>query len=150
DSRSPSKKQNTFVACTGCTFYEESQCARLPVATQQLLCGNLIDSDLSHLIQTNYFTSVNSEKLYILKRNIKTVSDQAIQRYLDMRLTIVPNNLLINVKLRVTKYLCAYKFTLNIADFVKFIEDEVIPAIGIEERQEYKDHSKNIYFDGHE
>ncbi|CAI2191965.1 13201_t:CDS:1, partial [Funneliformis geosporum] len=25
DSRSPSKKQNTFVACTGCTFYEESQ-----------------------------------------------------------------------------------------------------------------------------
>ncbi|CAI2181492.1 3853_t:CDS:2 [Funneliformis geosporum] len=52
------------------------------------LMWNLIDSDLPHLIQTNYFTSVNSEKLYILKRNIKTVSDQATQRYLDMRPTI--------------------------------------------------------------
>ncbi|CAI2182991.1 13659_t:CDS:2 [Funneliformis geosporum] len=27
--------------------------------------------------------------------NIKTVSDQATQRYLDRRMTIVPNNLLI-------------------------------------------------------
>ncbi|CAI2198551.1 501_t:CDS:1, partial [Funneliformis geosporum] len=63
--------------CTGCTFHEESQCARLPVATQWLLCGNLIDIDLPQIIQTSFFTSVNSERLYILKRNIKTVSDQA-------------------------------------------------------------------------
>ncbi|CAI2199864.1 1070_t:CDS:1, partial [Funneliformis geosporum] len=82
--------------CTGCTFNEESQCARFPLATQRLLCGNLVDIDLPQLIQTNFFTSVNSERLYILKRNIKTVSDQATQRYLDMRPTIVPNNLLIS------------------------------------------------------
>ncbi|CAI2190337.1 7475_t:CDS:1, partial [Funneliformis geosporum] len=79
------KKQNTFVACTGCIFHEESQYARLPVATQQLFCRNLIDIDLPQLIQTNYFTLVDSEKLYILKRNIKTVSDQVTQKYLDMR-----------------------------------------------------------------
>jgi hypothetical protein len=77
-------------------------------------------------------------------------------------------SLLLNedLKLHVTEYLRAYKFKLNIADFVKFIEDEVIPALGIEEKTsisyttarewlhilgwEYKDHSKNIYFDGHE
>jgi len=77
-------------------------------------------------------------------------------------------SLLLNedLKLRVTEYLRTYKFKLNIADFVKFIEDEVIPALGIEEKTsisfstarewlhmlgwEYKDHSKNIYFDGHE
>ncbi|CAI2193684.1 8180_t:CDS:2, partial [Funneliformis geosporum] len=35
-----------------------------------------------------------------------------------------------------TEYLRAYKFTLNIADFVKFIENEVIPAIRIEEKAE--------------
>ncbi|CAI2193443.1 7878_t:CDS:1, partial [Funneliformis geosporum] len=92
DLQSTSKKQNTFVAYTGCTFHKESQCARLPVATQQLFCGNLIDIDLPQIIQTNYFTSVNLERLYILKRNIKTVSDQAIQRYLDIRLIIVSNN----------------------------------------------------------
>ncbi|CAI2202134.1 12494_t:CDS:1, partial [Funneliformis geosporum] len=74
----------------------ESQCARLPITTQRLFCGNLIDIDLSQIIQTNYFTSVNSEKLYILKRNIKTVSDQATQRYLNMRPIFVPNNLLIS------------------------------------------------------
>jgi len=68
--------------------------------------------------------------------------------------------------LQVTEYLRAYKFKLNVADFVKFIEDEVISTLGIEEKisiscstarewlhmlgWEYKDHSKNIYFDGHE
>ncbi|CAI2174004.1 5929_t:CDS:2, partial [Funneliformis geosporum] len=57
DSQSSLKKQNIFVACTGCTFHEESQCARLFIATQWLFCGNLIDIDLSQLIQTNYFTS---------------------------------------------------------------------------------------------
>ncbi|CAI2197889.1 9978_t:CDS:1, partial [Funneliformis geosporum] len=36
--------------CIGCTFHEESQYARLPVATQRLLCGNLIDIDLFKLI----------------------------------------------------------------------------------------------------
>ncbi|CAI2201341.1 20318_t:CDS:1, partial [Funneliformis geosporum] len=82
---SPSKKQNMFVVCTGCTFNNKSQCAKLPIAIQRLLCGNLIDIDLPQLIQTNYFISINSERLYILKRNIKTVSDQATQRYLDMR-----------------------------------------------------------------
>ncbi|CAG8682496.1 14975_t:CDS:2 [Gigaspora margarita] len=62
-------------------------------------------------------------------------------------------------KLRVTEY-------LRLLNFVKFIEDEVIPALGIEEKTtishttarewlhklgwQYKDHSKNIYFDGHE
>ncbi|CAI2200219.1 16665_t:CDS:1, partial [Funneliformis geosporum] len=85
DPQSLPKKQNTFVAYTGYTFHEESQCARLPVATQWLFYGNLIDIDLPQLIQTNYFTLVNSERLYLLKRNIKTVSDQATQRYLDMR-----------------------------------------------------------------
>ncbi|CAI2193918.1 6814_t:CDS:1, partial [Funneliformis geosporum] len=47
---SPSKKQNTVVACTGCIFHEKSQYARLPVAIQRLLCGNLIDIDLFKLI----------------------------------------------------------------------------------------------------
>ena len=71
-----------------------------------------------------------------------------------------------DVKLQVTEYLHAYKFKLNVADFVKFIENEIIPALRIEEKisiscltvreqlymlsWEYKDHSKNIYFDSHE
>ena len=77
-------------------------------------------------------------------------------------------SLLLNedLKLHVTEYLRAYKFKLNIANFIKFIKDEVIPIFGIEEKTsisyittcewlhilgwEYKDHSKNIYFDGHE
>ncbi|CAI2181760.1 7517_t:CDS:1, partial [Funneliformis geosporum] len=70
------------------------------------------------------------------------------------------------VKLQITEYLRAYKFKLNVADFVKFIEDEIIPALRIEKKtsishstarewlhilgRQYKDHSKNIYFDGHE
>ncbi|CAI2200916.1 7236_t:CDS:1, partial [Funneliformis geosporum] len=85
-----------FVACTSCTFNNKSQCAKLPIATQRLLCGNLIDIDLPQIIQTNYFISINSERLYILKRNIKTVSDQVTLRYLDMRPNIVSNNFLIN------------------------------------------------------
>jgi len=68
--------------------------------------------------------------------------------------------------LQVIEYLHAYKFKLNVADFIKFIEDEVIPTLEIEEKisilcstarewlhmldWKYKDHSKNIYFDGHE
>ena len=77
-------------------------------------------------------------------------------------------SLLLNedLKLQVNEYLRIHKFKLNVADFVKFVEDEVIPALGIEEKTsisystarkwlhilgwEYKDHSKNIYFDGHE
>ena len=71
-----------------------------------------------------------------------------------------------DLKLQVTEYLRAHKFKLNVANFVKFVEDEVIPTLGIEEKTsiscstahewlhilgwEYKDHSKNIYFDGHE
>ncbi|CAG8741395.1 9333_t:CDS:2 [Cetraspora pellucida] len=71
-----------------------------------------------------------------------------------------------NFKLRVTEYLHTHKFTLRIAEFVKFIEDEVIPALVIEEKTtilhttacewlyrlgwQYKDHSKNIYFNGYE
>ena len=45
-------------------------------------------------------------------------------------------SLLLNedLKLRITEYLRAYKFKLNIADFVKFIEDEIIPVLGIEEK----------------
>ncbi len=39
-----------------------------------------------------------------------------------------------NVKLQVTEYLCAYKFKLNITDFVKFIKDEIIPTLEIEEK----------------
>ena len=39
-----------------------------------------------------------------------------------------------DVKLQVTEYLRAYKFKLNVANFVKFIEDEVISALGIEEK----------------
>ena len=38
------------------------------------------------------------------------------------------------LKLQVTEYLHTYKFKLNITDFVKFIEDEVIPALEIEEK----------------
>ena len=37
-------------------------------------------------------------------------------------------------KLRVIEYLRVHKFELNVADFVKFLEDEVIPALGIEEK----------------
>ena len=71
-----------------------------------------------------------------------------------------------DLKLQVTEYLRAHKFKLNVADFVKFIEDEIIPTLGIEEKTsilystaqkwlhilswKYKNHSKNIYFDGHE
>ncbi|CAI2202088.1 1681_t:CDS:1, partial [Funneliformis geosporum] len=62
--------------------------------TQRLLCGNLVDIDLPQLIQTNYFTLVNSKKLYLLKRNIKSVSDQATQKYLDMRPNIIPNHMI--------------------------------------------------------
>src|SRR5215208_4821635 len=94
DPRSPSKKQNILTACGGCTFNNDLQRDRLPIATQRLLCGNLVDIDLPQLIQTNYFTSVNSEKLYLLKRNIKSVSDQATQRYLDMRPNIIPNHMI--------------------------------------------------------
>ena len=45
-------------------------------------------------------------------------------------------SLLLNedLKLQVTEYLRTYKFKLNIADFVKFIEDEIIPTFGIEEK----------------
>jgi hypothetical protein len=69
-------------------------------------------------------------------------------------------------KLRVTQYLRANKFTVTIQQFIKFIEDEAIPSLGIETRKtigertaqkwlhhlgwDYKDHSKDIYFDGHE
>lgn len=69
-------------------------------------------------------------------------------------------------KQRVTQYLRANKFTVTIQQFVKFIEDEAIPSLGIETRKtideatarrwlhhlgwDYKDHSKDIYFDGHE
>ena len=69
-------------------------------------------------------------------------------------------------KLKVIEYLRVHKFELNIGDFVKFIEDKIIPDLGIKEKitishttarewlkilgWEYKDHSKNIYFDGHE
>ena len=96
DPRSPSKKQNILTACSGCTFNNDLQKNRLPVATQRLLCGNLVDIDLPQLIQTNYFTSVNSEKLYLLKRNIKSVSDQATQRYLDLRPNLIPNNMIVS------------------------------------------------------
>ena len=69
-------------------------------------------------------------------------------------------------KLRVTQYLRGNKFTVTIQQFIKFIEDEAIPSLGIETRKtideataqrwlhhlgwDYKDHSKDIYFDGHE
>src|SRR5215216_2906083 len=96
DPRSPSKKQNILTAYNGCTFNNNLQRDRLPIAAQRLFCGNLVDIDLPQLIQTNYFTSINSEKLYLLKRNIKTVSDQATQRYLDMRPNVIPNHIILN------------------------------------------------------
>ena len=45
-------------------------------------------------------------------------------------------SLLLNedLKLCVTEYLYAYKFKLNIADFIKFIEDKVILTFRIEEK----------------
>ena len=70
-----------------------------------------------------------------------------------------------DLKLWVIEYLHIYKFKLNVSGFVKFIDDEVIPALGIKEKTsiscltthewlymlgwEYKDHSKNIYFDNY-
>ncbi|CAI2193246.1 11960_t:CDS:1, partial [Funneliformis geosporum] len=69
-------------------------------------------------------------------------------------------------KLKVIEYLRAHKFKLNIGDFVKFIENKIIPDLRIKEKTtvshttarewlkilscEYKDYSKNIYFDSHE
>jgi hypothetical protein len=71
-----------------------------------------------------------------------------------------------DLKLNVIQYLQTNKFTLTIRQFIKFIEDEAIPALGVggvktisettarrwlkEFGWEYKDHSKDIYFDGHE
>ncbi|RIB17724.1 hypothetical protein C2G38_2087645 [Gigaspora rosea] len=69
-------------------------------------------------------------------------------------------------KLNIIQYLRANKFKITPKQFVKFVEYEAIPALGIEEKTtisirtaqiwlhrlgwNYKGHSKDIYYDGHE
>ena len=69
-------------------------------------------------------------------------------------------------KTRIIEYLRANKFIATIHEFVKFVENEALPGLGIKTKRrigktmaqewlhqlgwDYKDHSKNIYFDGHE
>ena len=71
-----------------------------------------------------------------------------------------------DLKLHILQYLRVNKFTLTLHQFIKFVEEEAIPTFGIETKKticevtarawlhhlgwDYKDHSKNIYFDGHE
>ncbi|CAG8617667.1 19840_t:CDS:2 [Cetraspora pellucida] len=49
---------------------------------------------------------------------------------LQLRMTLLLHE---DFKLRVTEYLHTYKFTLRIAEFVKFIEDEIIPPLLLSE-----------------
>lgn len=137
-------------------------------------------SQFLHLVQDHGFTKMDASNLLAQSLNKGPWQARLIRSWANQWLnkgTIITSkrgrhakirSLLLHedFKLRVTEYLRMHKFELNVADFVKFIEDEVIPALGIEEKTnisystargwlhilgwEYKDHSKNIYFDGHE
>jgi len=137
-------------------------------------------SQFLHLVQDQGFTKIDASNFLAQSLNkgpwhARLIRSWAIQ-WLNNGMIISSKcgchakirSLLLNedLKLQVNEYLRIHKFKLNVADFVKFVEDEVIPALGIEEKTsisystarkwlhilgwEYKDHSKNIYFDGHE
>src|SRR5688500_6256235 len=59
DPRSPSKKQNTFVECSGCSFNIDHDTIR-SYTSRSIQYGNIIESDLPQIIGVTYFFSVNS------------------------------------------------------------------------------------------
>src|SRR3954454_11024882 len=61
DPRSPSKKNNTFTECTGCSFNSSS--SEIPNYTgRSINCGSIVDIDLPQIINVTYFSSINSKK----------------------------------------------------------------------------------------
>lgn len=71
-----------------------------------------------------------------------------------------------DVKLKVAHYLREKKFNLTVSQFVRFLENEVLPSVGVEKKKtiaestarnwlsrmgfEFKEHRKGVYIDGHE
>jgi ribonuclease HI len=71
------------VECNGCSFNIDST-EISKYTSRSIKCGSIVDIDLPQIINVTFFSSVNSEKLYLLKKNIKAISDQTIQHYMRM------------------------------------------------------------------
>jgi hypothetical protein len=59
-----------FTPYSGCSFNSPEPILNFNAAVTAWPYGNIVDDDLPQIIDVTYFTSVNNNKLYLLKRNV--------------------------------------------------------------------------------
>src|SRR5215216_810083 len=91
DLRSPSKRSDVLVPCTGCSFNKNRKHFKIKPKFKKLPCANFVDPLLPNPISTSPLLLNNGKNLYVPKRSLWPIMDQAVARFRFIHTPSVPN-----------------------------------------------------------